>query len=214
MVKIYLVGLSGVGKSTIGKELSSRLSLDYIDLDFEIVDPDDANATIGILAAVNGAFNNPSSLIIPTAWVNGTGSKIGTPIATNQVHRVSWNVKGDWSQQTGTLNFEVFCQDARRASQGPVDLHFLDLPLVDGNLSISRSPIKDSDIENFFKYQLSIGASGLSIQNNKFTDGNGTVYLETNMEATDAGKNIFVQSVGHRWAKIGELALAREASPF
>ncbi len=36
MVKIYLIGLSGVGKSTIGKELSSRLSLDYIDLDFEI----------------------------------------------------------------------------------------------------------------------------------------------------------------------------------
>ena len=36
MVKIYLVGLSGVGKSTIGKELSARLSLDYIDLDFEI----------------------------------------------------------------------------------------------------------------------------------------------------------------------------------
>ena len=36
MVKIYLVGLSGVGKSTIGKELSSRLSLDYIDMDFEI----------------------------------------------------------------------------------------------------------------------------------------------------------------------------------
>ena len=194
------------------RAVSQQSGTNIIDLDFEIVDPDDANATIGIIAAVNGAFNNPSSLIVPTAWVNGTGNKIGTPIATNQVHRVSWNVKGDWSQQTGTLNFELFCQDARRASQGPVDLHFLDLPLIDGNLSISRSPIKDSDIENFFKYQLSIGAPGISIQNNKFTDGNGTVYLETNMQATEAGRSIFVQSVGHRWAKIGELALAREAS--
>ena len=194
------------------RAVSQQSGTNIIDLDFEIVDPDDANATIGILAAVNGAFNNPSSLIIPTAWVNGTGSKIGTPIATNQVHRVSWNVKGDWSQQTGTLNFELFCQDARRASQGPVDLHFLDLPLVDGNLSISRSPIKDSDVENYFKYKLSIGAPGIAIENNKFTDGNGTVYLETNMQATEAGKNIFVQSVGHRWAKIGEISLAREAS--
>lgn len=194
------------------RAVSQQSGTNIIDLDFEIVDPDDANATIGILAAVNGAFNNPSSLIVPTAWVNGTGSKIGTPIATNQVHRVSWNVKGDWSQQTGTLNFELFCQDARRSTQGPVDLHFLDLPLVDGNLSISRSPIKDSDIENYFKYKLSIGASGIAIENNKFTDGNGTVYLETNMQATEAGKGIFVQSVGHRWAKMGELALAREAS--
>ena len=84
------------------RSVSQQSGTNVIDIDFEIIDPDDANATVGILAAVNGNFDNPASLIVPTAWVDGTGSKIGSPIATNQLHRVSWNVKGDWSQQTGT----------------------------------------------------------------------------------------------------------------
>ncbi len=194
------------------RAVSQQSGTNIIDIDFEIIDPDDANATVGILAAVNGNFNNPASLIVPTSWVNGTGSKIGNPITTNQLHRVSWNVKGDWNQQTGTLNFEVFCQDSRRASQGPVDLHFLDLPLEDGNLSISRSPIKDSDIRNYFKYLLSVGTSGVTVSNNSITDGNGTTYLDSNFNATTAGKDLFIQAAGHRWAKMGELSLANEAS--
>lgn len=192
------------------RSVSQQSGTNVIDLDFEIIDPDDANVTVGILAAVDGVFNDASSLIIPTAWVNGTGNKIGTPIATNQVHRVSWNVKGDWSQQTGTLKFEVFCQDARRSL--PVDLHFLNLPLEDGNLSITRSPIKDSDIENYFKFLLSTGASGVAISGNTITDGNGTTYLDSSLDATEAGKGAFVQALGHRWAKMAEVSLARQAS--
>ena len=190
--------------------ISQRAGTNVIDLDFEIVDPDDVNATVGIIAAKDGEFNTPSSWVLPTAWVDGTGSKIGASIATNQVHRVSWNVKGDWAEQTGTLNFEVFCQDARRDS--PVDLHFIDLPLPDGNLTISRSPIKDSDLSNYFKYLLSTASSQVALENNKITDGNGTVLMETNLQATPAGKDFFMNAVGHRWAKQAELSLAREAS--
>ena len=35
-MKIYLIGLPGVGKSTIGKELATKLSYDFIDLDLYI----------------------------------------------------------------------------------------------------------------------------------------------------------------------------------
>jgi len=35
-VKIFLIGLSGVGKSTLGKQLSDRLEARFIDLDAEI----------------------------------------------------------------------------------------------------------------------------------------------------------------------------------
>jgi hypothetical protein len=192
------------------RSISQRSGTNIIDLDFEIVDPDDANATVGILAAKNGQFNSPASWIIPTAWVDGTGSKIGTPVATNQVHRVSWNVKGDWSDQTGTLKFEVFCKDARRTS--PVDLHFLQLPLPDGNVTISRSPIKDSDFANYFKYLLATGSSAVSLDNERIKDTNGTVLLETNLQVSPAGKNAFMNAIGHRWAKQAELSLAKEAS--
>jgi hypothetical protein len=190
--------------------IAQRAGTNVIDLDFEIVDPDDVNVTVGILAAKDGLFTDPTSWILPTAWVDGTGSKIGASIATNQVHRVSWNVKADWAEQTGTLKFEVFCQDARRNS--PVDLHFLDLPLPDGNLTISRSPIKDSDFSNYFKYLLSTASSQVALENDKITDGNGTVLMETNLQASPAGKDFFMNAVGYRWAKQAELSLAREAS--
>ncbi len=192
------------------RSISQRSGTNIIDIDFEIVDPDDANATVGILAAKNGQFTSPGSWIIPTAWVDGTGSKIGTPVATNQVHRVSWNVKGDWPDQTGTLKFELFCKDARRSS--PVDLHFLQLPLPDGNVTISRSPIKDSDFANYFKYLLATGSSAVTLANDKIKDTNGTVLLETNLQVSPAGKGAFMNAIGHRWAKQAELSLAREAS--
>ena len=128
--------------------ISQRAGTNILDLDFEIIDSDDATATVGILAYAEG------TRILPQAWTDGTGSKIGVPIATNQVHRVSWDVKQDWSTSTGEIKFEILCQDANRTK--PVDLHFLTLPLPDGNLTISRSPLKDSDYLNFFKYQVGI----------------------------------------------------------
>ena len=36
----------------------------------------------------------------------------------------------------------------------PVDLHFLKIPTEDGNLTISRSPLKDSDMLNYFQHLL------------------------------------------------------------
>ena len=164
--------------------ISQRAGTNVIDLDFEIIDPDDANATVGILAAVDGAFDDISKWILPTAWVDGTGSKIGVPLATNQVHRVSWNVKGDWAEQTGTLKFEVLCRDARRVAH-PVDLHFLELPLADGNMTISRSPLTDSDFETHFKYLLAKGTDKIILDDSRIMlDGNATnQYVFTNAGA-------------------------------
>ena len=191
--------------------ISQRAGTNVIDLDFEIVDPDDANATVGILAAVDGAFDDISKWILPTAWVDGTGSKIGVPLATNQVHRVSWNVKGDWAEQTGTLKFEVLCRDARRVNS-PVDLHFLELPLADGNMTISRSPIKDSDFETHYKFMLATGSSQVVLSNGKLTDENGIELITDAWEGTPHGRARFIDSVGHRWAKTSEIAAARDAS--
>ena len=147
------------------RAITQRAGTNIIDLDFEIIDPDDANATVGILAAQNGAFDDTSKWILPQTWADGTGSKIGTPIATNQVHRVSWNVKPDWPDSTGTLKFEIICHDARRTS--PVDLHFITLPLPDGNLTISRSPLKDSDFESYAKFLLTTGQAELNATSNE-----------------------------------------------
>ena len=90
------------------------------------MDPDDDTTKVGILANVaqpdsensedsdlsgnNIEFGNENifyggdyPMIIPSSWVEGTDAKIGTSISTNQVHRVSWYVKGDWNQLYGVI---------------------------------------------------------------------------------------------------------------
>jgi hypothetical protein len=133
--------------------VTQRAGTNVLDLDFEIVDPDDSNATIGIIAYAG------SDKLVPQTWVDGTANKIGSPITTNQVHRVSWDVKQDWTTSTGNIKFEILCQDGR--TNKPVDLHFLTLPFSDGNMTISRSPLKEADFVNFGKYLLATAQAHL-----------------------------------------------------
>ena len=131
------------------RAISQRAGTNVMDFDFEIIDPDDVNVTVGIIAHCG------SDLVVPQAWIDGTGSKIGTPIATNQIHRMSWDVKQDWPTNTGIIKFEILCQDANRSK--PVDLHFLTLPSSDGNMTITRSPLNDDAFKNYAKFLLATG---------------------------------------------------------
>jgi len=418
------------------RSVSQRSGTNILDLDFEIIDSDDSTATVGILAYAENAR------ILPQAWTDGTGSKIGVPIATNQVHRVSWDVKQDWTTNTGEIKFEILCQDASRSGYDfqdgliayypfdgnasdqsgngnhgspvgttlssdrlgnpnrafqfngtndyillpqtqlldgqtnatisiwfkfgspyqagqllasgdsragldpfsmriavggaedfgfantnntdtlktgglqipgmiggtwqqitavvknngttstmktfhngqlagsassttvftiaydmpmpakigtiedaaqfwkggmdelrvydralsdaevlalyhhesnasstaalakPVDLHFLTLPLPDGNLTISRSPLKDSDFLNFFKYQVGTRSNEVAwdASTNSWTDGNSTAYMNSNNQVTADGRNYLMSKLGHRYATTAEVTKAKEAA--
>ena len=89
------------------RSISQRSGTNILDLDFEIIDSDDATATVGI-------SHTPRARILPQAWTDGTAC-IGVLIATNQVHRVSWDVKQDWTTSTGEIKF-VPRQDANEPS--------------------------------------------------------------------------------------------------
>jgi len=129
--------------------IAQRTGTNVMELDFEVIDTDDDNVTVGILAYCG------SDKLVPQAWLNGSGSKIGTPIATNTVHTMEWDVKLDWPDSTGSIKFEILCQDGNRDK--PVDLHFLKLPFEDGNMTISRSPLKEADFVNYAKFLLATG---------------------------------------------------------
>jgi hypothetical protein len=186
--------------------ISQRAGTNILDLDFEIIDSDDATATVGIIAHCG------SEKLVPQAWTDGTASKIGVPIATNQVHRVSWDVKQDWTTSTGEIKFEILCQDANRTK--PVDLHFLTLPLPDGNLTISRSPLKDSDYLNFFKYQVGIRSNEVAwdASSSSWTDGNATTYFNSSNQVTADGRAYLMSKLGYRYATASELTKAKEAA--
>jgi hypothetical protein len=195
------------------RSVAQRAGTNILDIDFEILDSDDATATAGIIASVDGNFDDLTKLIIPSSLAEGTENKIGQPVATNQTHRVSWYVKGDWSELTGNLKIGLLARDARRNKA--VDLHFLELPFSGGKLTISRSPLKDSDISNFLLFELGRGSTSLSIQYGKIKDANGNTLAEqsgTSIISTQAGRDYFMNALGYRWATIGEVAMAKEAA--
>jgi hypothetical protein len=135
--------------------VTQRAGTNLVDMDVEILDPDDATAKFAILGAVDGDFSQTSKWFVPTL-TEGTDSKIDALLPTNQVHRLTWNTRADWSEIDGTFQFQVLCRDARRAASA-VDLHFMTLPTEDGNMTISRSPLEDSDFETHYKYEMAAG---------------------------------------------------------
>ena len=50
-----------------------RAGTNILDIDFEILDSDDAIATAGIIASVDGNFDDLTKLIIPTSLAEGSG---------------------------------------------------------------------------------------------------------------------------------------------
>ena len=186
--------------------VTQRAGTNLLDLDFEIVDPDDSNATIGIIAYAG------SDKLVPQTWVDGTANKIGTPITTNQVHRVSWDVKQDWTTSTGNIKFEILCQDGR--TNKPVDLHFLTLPFSDGNLTISRSPLKDSDFLNYAKFLLAKGDATFESNSSLAVTYAGSQVLTGAWGVTTAGRAALLNAFGsgYRWATTAEVTQAREAA--
>ncbi len=206
--------------------VKQRPGTNILDIDFEIIDTDDATATAGLIAAVDGEFEDLSKLIIPTSWAEGTESKIGQPIATNEIHRASWYVKGDWNELFGDLKIGVLCGDARRTK--PVDLHFLELPFEEGSLTISRYPIFDQDVSKYLLFELATGSSNLSLSDGKIKDAEGEILAETGtlgepdstgsmvgvagILSTPAGRDFFMNALGYNWATSAELTLAKEAA--
>jgi hypothetical protein len=188
------------------RRVTQRAGTNVLDLDFEIVDPDDSNATIGIIAYAG------SDKLVPQTWVDGTANKIGTPITTNQVHRVSWDVKQDWTTSTGNIKFEILCQDGR--TNKPVDVHFLTLPFSDGNLTISRSPLKDSDFQSYAKYLLAKGDAQFESNSSLAVSYSGSQILTTSWGVTTAGRTALLNAfgAGYRWATTAEVTKAREAA--
>ena len=110
----------------------------------------------------------------------------------------------------------VLCRDARRTK--PVDLHFLELPLDEGTLTISRSPLKDSDMLNYYQFVLATQAGGITLEYGKIKKADGTILVDYDInqsprqKVTRAGRDYFMDTLGYRWASIAELSVAREAA--
>ena len=191
-------------------------------------------ATVERGSIKTGAIRNSlfSNVIVLESLIEGTDIKIGKPISTNEIHRVSWYVKGDWDELSGDLKMGIFAQDQRRNK--PVDLHFLTLPLSDNNITICRSPIESRDLENFLFYKLSVGELGIENRavkdwgewqeirptlfkkddNKILAHSDLTIHKEDIVHFEETAFEYFIQAFGegYRWATEEEVRLCREAN--
>ena len=103
----------------------------------------------------------------------------------------------------------------RRAAEPSQSMCTTSPALNDGNLTISRSPIKDPEMVNYFKYLLTTGQSGIALQGGNIVDGNGVVLVErlSTLQVTIDGREHFINALGHRWAKLVEVSRARSSHP-
>ena len=188
------------------RKISQRSGTNVLDLDFEIIDSDDTNATVGILAYAE------DTRIVPQAWTDGTGSKIGTPIATNQVHRVSWDVKQDWAENTGTIKFEILPGRAYKQARGCS----LSYSATGGWEPHYQSfTIKRFRLSKFFQVSgMGIGSNEVAwdASSNSWTDGNATTYFNSSNQVTADGRTYLMAKLGYRYATSTELTKAQEAA--
>lgn len=91
---------------------SQRPGTTYLDVDYSVLASTNIPVRVAMLAFINGQ-TNLDSLIIPTTFVENTQTNLGTNIAPNTTHRVSWNVAQDWSTNTGSLQIEFLANDGR-----------------------------------------------------------------------------------------------------
>ena len=119
-------------------------------------------------------------------------------------------VKGDWLEQTGTLSFEVLAQD--RDALQPVDLHFLELPLAReraDHQSLTRKRCRHGELS---EASMDNGVGWIGLQQWIHRRWQRTVLVSSNLQVSKDGRDRFIQSTGHRWAKMVETSLAREAA--
>ena len=126
-------------------------------------------------------------------------------------------MKQDWTTSTGTIKFEILCQDGR--TNKPVDLHFLTLPFPDGNMTISRSPLKDSDFQNYAKYLLAKGDAQFESESSNAVTYGGNQILTTSwgdycLVEMNPTFLFLLNALGsdYRWATTAEVTKAREAA--
>ncbi len=93
--KIYIIGLPGIGKSTLGKELASRLNISFVDLDKYIEETQDQTIDEIFKAAGEDMFRNIEAHALRSysqlnhSFVMACGG--GTPCYSNNLEYMNTN---------------------------------------------------------------------------------------------------------------------------
>lgn len=194
------------------ESVAQRVNTTSLDIDYRISDRDDATVDVAALALIGGDENLNNVVPIRTL-LEGTGGNIGSSIAANATHRLTWNAGADWGVDFGTVTINIFAKDSR---QGLMDLHLLHMPFEGGeSLVINRYPIFHSDLLNVWYWLLANGDARIALASGEIRGVGGGFdgdLLASGTNTTQRGREFLFGLMGVREATAQELTKAREAA--
>jgi len=123
--------------------VAQRPSTTWVDIDFSVIDADDATVQAGVVACLNGR-QDLLAIIPMLTFTNGTDVMLPTNVATGVKYHLTWNAGADWLTSYGNVKINVLAKDAR----GLLDAHYITIPsnaTYTTPLTISQSPYTQTD---------------------------------------------------------------------
>jgi hypothetical protein len=201
-------------------EAKQRTGTTLIDVDFKILDPDDATVTVGAAAFLSNR-KDLRAMIPMNTFEEGSSSNLGTNIPTGIMHRLTWNAAADWTTNFANVRIDIMAKDNR----GLIDLHFLHIPsnAVLPELVINRSPLRHDDLLEAWTWLLATGRSSIALQTGDVWGVSGPIdgqllaqtVVITNFPqtlTTDAGRAYLFELMNVREADSNEVYRAKVAT--
>ena len=189
--------------------VEQRAGAPYLDIDYKVIDPDNATVAVAALAFANGG-NTLNDLLKLNTLIEGTVTNIGPAVQANQIHRLTWNAAADWSTNFGQVKIEILAKDNRDL----LDFHFLRIPSngPDPELVIDRSPLTQSEMLSCWYWLIATNDLAVTLSTGRVVGVsapyNGKV-LAQGTDTTSDGRAFLFQRLGVREATSTEVSRAR-----
>jgi len=124
--------------------VSQRSGETWVDVDFQVLDPDDATVDVAAIAFINGRRDLRAAIRMLT-FTNGTDVAVPGPVPTGAPHRLTWDAATDYPTNFVNMKIDILAKDSR----GLADFHFLTIPTnatYNSELRISRTPLMQEDL--------------------------------------------------------------------
>ena len=122
---------------------AQRSGTQWIDIDFSVVDGDNATVQVGAIGFVDGRQDLLAAVPMKT-FTNGTDIISWTNVTTGVQHHLTWDALTDWFTLYGNIKVNILAKDNRNL----LDFHLITIPsnaTYASPLSISVSPYGYTD---------------------------------------------------------------------
>jgi hypothetical protein len=162
----FSAALANTAPTPVVVSAAMRPGTAFMDVVYQVNDPDDATVKVRALAFINGT-RSFANVIRPVTFVEGTGANLGDAITTNTPHTLTWNVAADWNIDLGNVKFEILARDGR----GLLDFDWISIPAAAGKpaLTISKDTPSNAMVLNAFFWQYADADPALTLSSGVLT---------------------------------------------